>query len=104
MKRNKHFSHNSHHNFPRGQLSGSWWYAGTSNHGKALQNIHNSHRWSTGQRDGDTFCVKAPKADPNRVVARWRGYKYYKVPVRGTVTSQAIHEACKGAGLVSLFC
>jgi hypothetical protein len=101
MKRKRHFSHRSHHDLDQNRVDRTFWYAGRANHGKALQNWHNTHRWSThGDMFGEVFCVAPPrKTNSRRIVARWNGFNFHKVRVTGGINSHKIYEACKRAGL-----
>jgi len=99
FKRGYHLSYPPHRLLPRAIEENIYTYCGRANSGRSLYAYRNTHRWSNnGDQDGYTFCVKHTKVDPKTSVATWKGYKWYKVQVQGTVNSSSIKAACDKYG------
>lgn len=80
---------------------GSYWYAGgmdahLKGEGRNLQNLGNTHRWSvtsgkTPDSNGDTFCTKPIREKQGFT---YSGYKFFRIQVKGQMTSDNIYKAC----------
>jgi hypothetical protein len=88
--------------FPRNLLDLTFFYCGSANGNRALQNIRNSHRWSgDGDINGVAWCVQPVPVNDSVLVARFRGYEFYPALVRSVMTSKNIKQACDARSMLT---
>lgn len=96
-----HFSQGA-TDFPRNLIDLTFFYCGAANGNRALQNIRNSHRWSTdGDIDGVTWCVEPIPVNQSVLAASFQGFDFYPTLVRKVMTSKHIKEACDARDMLT---
>jgi hypothetical protein len=104
-----HWSHWNHlRHYAKGvdkkKVAHAYFYA---NGNRALVGRANSHRWARktsgrrgGDRDGDTFCVKADEKWLSKFgVFKYKGRVIRRIQVRGVMNSKNIYNACAAKGM-----
>lgn len=93
-----HFSHpsnvRSQSGLEQSKLLGAYFYCGSGNAGKSLENLGNTHAWTTNRdRNGETYCTKARAGEKSE----WEEYHFERVAVKGKMNSYNINKACTAA-------
>jgi len=78
-------------------LQGLFMYAGSANQNRALQQLHNTHRWSTDVDRGSTLCTSAKRVRENDSFS-FQAHKFVRVAVVGAMTRDSIYDACRTKG------
>jgi hypothetical protein len=80
--------------------SNKFFYCGSANAGKSLDNTVITHRWSTDDnQNGQTLCVSKKDSKDNCKTETFNGWLFTPVQIKGVSTSANILAACTAAKL-----